>query len=340
MKNLKSLILALIALLMMASLKICSSSLHHVDIPEDGSPALIFSTETLHDVQKSYIAAIKEAKKSILILVYTITDAQVIRALRERSEEGIDITIICHEDISYAIEKRVGNKVKVLKRFGKGLMHLKIMVIDGKTSFIGSANLTSASLKMYGNLVTAFDSEALSAYLTEKALTIGKYQNSQFFQNRHFMIGGQLVEFFFLPDDKDASVRIKNLIREATQTIRVAMFTFTREDFAKELIAASLKGVMVEVFLDNSSSKGSSISVFDLLKKSQVLLKLNKGPELLHYKFAFIDGKTLINGSANWTKNAFNTNDDCFVVIHDLNAMQQNEMENLWKAIRQNSIGI
>lgn len=338
MRNFKSLLLALIALVMMASLKICNSSLHHVDIPEDGSPALIFSTETLHDVQRSYIAAIKEAKKSILVLVYTITDKHVIRALREKAEEGVDVTIICHQDISYDIEKRAGSKIKVLKRFGKGLMHLKIMVIDGKKSFIGSANMTNASLKMYGNLVTAFDSEALGSFLTEKALSIGKYKNSRFFQNRHFKIGGQLVEFFFLPDDKTASIRIKELIRGATKTIRVAMFTFTREDFAKELIHASLKGVDVEVFLDNSSSKGSSIQVFDLLNNSLISLKLNKGPGLLHYKFAYIDGKTLINGSANWTRNAFNTNDDCFVVIHDLNKDQQLEMEHLWKTIRLNSI--
>lgn len=338
LKPFRSIIVTLIVFLIIGSLKACYSKLTHVDLPQDGSPALLFSTETGHDVQKSYIAAIKEAKKSILILTYTITDRPVIRALRQKSEEGVEVTLICHQDISYDIENKIGNKVKVLKRFGKGLMHLKIMVIDEEKSFIGSANLTHASLKMYGNLVTAFNSRSLAAYLTEKANAIRQYQNGLNFKNQSFVIGGQLVEFFFLPDDPHASIRIKELIREAKKTIKIAMFTWTREDFAKEVIHASLRGVQVEVALDRSSSKGSSMAISDLLKKSNILLKLNKGEELLHYKFLYIDGKTLVNGSANWTKNAFNTNDDCFMILHDLNQPQVDEMENVWQAIQRNTI--
>ena len=181
-------------------------------------------------------------------------------------------------------------------------MHLKIMVVDGFLSFIGSSNLTETSLKMYGNLVIGFDSKALSDYITKKALSIGKHQNSEFFKNQNFIIGDQLVELFFLPDDKNASIRIKNLIRGAKKTIQIAMFTWTRHDFAKEIIHASLRGVQVEVALDNSSSKGSSTEIFELLNKSRVSIKLNKGPHLLHHKFLYIDQQILVNGSANWTK--------------------------------------
>lgn len=338
LKHFRPLLIVFIAFLMVGSLKACYSKLNHVNLPEDGKPALLFSTETGHDVQKSYIAAIKEAKKSILILSYTITDRHVIRALRQKSEEGVEVTLICHQDISYDIENRVGPKVKLLKRFGKGLMHLKIMVIDDEKSYIGSANLTHASLKMYGNLVTAFNSKALGLFLTEKAGSIGHYQNSASFKNQNFIIGNQLVEVWFLPDDPYASLRIKELIRGAKENIRIAMFTWTREDFAKEIIRATLRGVHVEVALDRSSSKGSSLSIFDLLKKSNILLMVNRGDELLHYKFLYIDKKIVVNGSANWTKNAFNTNDDCFIILHDLNETQVQEMENVWQAIERNTL--
>lgn len=336
--TLKNLFLSLLTGLMLTFVYFFSQVLHHVDLPQDGSSPVLYANQTQHDLQKTYLAAINQAKKSIIVLTYTITDRQIIAALRKKSEEGVDVTLICHQDISYDIENRIGARVHLLKRFGKGLMHLKIMVIDEILSFIGSSNLTDSSLRMYGNLVVGFDSKALSDYITKKALSIGKHQNREFFKSHNFIIGGQLVELYFLPDDKNASVRIKDLIRGAKKTIQIAMFTWTRHDFAKEIIAASLRGVQVEVALDNSSSKGSSSEIFELLNKSTVSIKLNKGPELLHHKFLYIDQNILVNGSANWTRNAFNVNDDCFVVLHDLNPVQKQEMDNLWKAILNDSI--
>jgi phosphatidylserine/phosphatidylglycerophosphate/cardiolipin synthase-like enzyme len=330
-------IITLIASLMLTFLGFLHEELNRTEIPKDGSAPLLFATQTNHDLQRSYLTAINSAEKSILILIYSITDRQLIAALRAKSEQGVEITLICHEEISYDIEKRIGAKVKILKRFGQGLMHLKILVIDEKECFIGSANLTNASLKMHGNLVTAFHSPALSAYVTEKALSIGQYQNTKQFKSQNFIIGGQHVEVWFLPDDPGASVRIKQLIREAKKTIKVAMFTFTRQDFAKELITASLRGVQVDVAMDNLASKGSSLYIYDILKQSNISILLNKGPGLLHYKFLYVDD-ILVNGSANWTKNAFNTNDDCFVVIHDLNDSAKKQMENLWKSIVADSI--
>lgn len=336
MKVLKSIVLALTSLLMLSFLSFFQTAANHVDIPKKGQAPLLFATETRHDLQKSYVSAINQAKKSILIVIYSITDPKVIEALRKKSELGVDVTIICHENISYDIEKRVGSKVKVIKRFGKGLMHLKIMVIDKKISYIGSANLTSASLKMYGNLVTAFDSKELSLYLTKKAIALESKNLQKPIECQSFRVGGQLIEVNFLPDVNHATSKIKHLIRSAKKTIKVAMFTWTREDFAQEIIAASLRGVKTEIALDRSSSKGSSIKIFELLKNSAVCLRLNKGSELLHHKFLYIDEKILVNGSANWTHNAFHVNDDCFVVIHDLNAEQKNEMKNLWDAIKKN----
>jgi phosphatidylserine/phosphatidylglycerophosphate/cardiolipin synthase-like enzyme len=333
-------ILAIVASLMLTFLGFLQEELYRTEIPKDGSPPLLFSTQTNHDLQRSYISAINKAEKSILILIYSITDRKVIHALREKAEQGVDVTLICHEEISYDIEKRIGPQVKILKRFGQGLMHLKILVIDNKDCFIGSANLTNASLKMHGNLVTAFNSPALSTFVSEKALSMGLYQNAKDFKSQNFIIGGQLVEMWFLPDDAGASIRIKQLIREAKKTIKVAMFTFTRQDFAKELISASLRGVLVDVAMDNLASKGSSLNIYNLLKQSNIAILLNKGPGLLHYKFLLLDGKTLVNGSANWTKNAFNTNDDCFVVIHDLDTAAIKQMENLWRSIIADSIKI
>lgn len=327
-----------VALLMMAFIGFLKKEIDRIEVPKDGQKAILFSNQTRSDLTKTYVSAIKSAKKSILFLIYSITDKDVIQALGQKSEEGVEVTLICHDEISYNIEKRIGSKVKILKRAGPGLMHLKIMVVDDHLTFIGSANMTSASLKMHGNLAMAFESPLLSAHITEKALGMGLNKNTKEVQKKNLIIGEQLVEVFFLPDEPTAVSRIKQLIREAKKTIRIAMFTFTREDFAKELIAASLKGVDVNVALDNSSSKGCCHKIFETLNKSTVSLKVNKGPGLLHHKFLYIDGNILVNGSANWTKSAFNANDDCFVILHQLTLDQSLQMENLWEAIIADSV--
>jgi cardiolipin synthase len=89
----------------------------------------------------------------------------------------------------------------------------------------------------------------------------------------------------------------------------------------------------VEVVIDHYSGKGASAKIVKLLKEHHVPVRLSRGGPLLHYKFMYIDGKVLVNGSANWTKAAFTQNDDCFVVLHALTAGQRECMESLWQII-------
>ncbi len=76
-----------------------------------------------------------------------------------------------------------------------------------------------------------------------------------------------------------------------------------------------------------------------MLEKGGIPVHLSTGQGLLHYKFAYIDEKILINGSANWTAAAFKDNDDFFLVIHPLTDkqtltdQQKNKMSELWKNI-------
>jgi cardiolipin synthase A/B len=92
------------------------------------------------------------------------------------------------------------------------------------------------------------------------------------------------------------------------------------------------------VVIDHYSGKGASAKIAALLKKNNVPTSLSPGGALLHHKFLYIDGKTLVNGSANWTKAAFAQNDDCFLVIHDLTQEQHDQMEDLWSIIQNSSI--
>lgn len=298
-----------------------------------GNVTQFLSNQTGDDLQSTYISAITNAKQSILLMIFALTDENIIRTLRNKSEEGISIKVICDAKASPNIIQKLGPKVEIVRRLAKGHMHLKILVIDERDCLIGSANLTPESLNMHGNLVLTMADPFLAQILIEKASTLKEYEREGEVPHHEFFIGGQKVELAFLPENRKGSLRIKQMIRSAQKTIKVAMFTFTRQDMAKELIAAKKRGVKVEVVLDNSSSKGASAKIAELLLKEQIPLTLSIGSALLHHKFMWIDDTILEIGSANWTKAAFNQNDDCFLILHALNEEQQKKMHKLWNVI-------
>jgi len=300
-------------------------------MPGPGACVELYSQETQDDLQKTFSKVITSARDSILLMIYSLSDTRVVNALRLQSEKGIDVKIICDAKASKGVWKRLGSKCRVFLRKGRGLMHQKILVIDKKKVWLGSANMTTNSLTMHGNLVVGFDSPDLAAMITEKAdamITVGRVKS---FPPQEFFIGGQRVEMWFFPDNPEGSEKILNLIKGAKKSVKVAMFTWTRKDFADEVRAAKERGIETAVIIDRNSSKRISSKVVKHLLSSNVSLRLNKGNGLLHHKFLVVDDKILVNGSANWTQAAFEKNDDCFVIIHELTEKQNRFLKRLWK---------
>ena len=336
-KLVKSALMLISALLMVCTAWISGDGLFKNPVHTSTEIPKLLSNQTGDNLQEAHTTAIHGAKKSVLLMIFALTNDNVISALRQKSEEGIPVKVICDAKASPHIIQKLGPKVEVVRRFAKGLMHLKILVIDEQECWMGSANMTGESLNMHGNLVVAMTAPLLAEMMAEKALTLQEYERKGEVDHREFTIGGQKVEFSFLPDDRKGSQRIKQLIRSAQKTIRVAMFTWTRFDMAKELIRAQKRGVNVEVVLDYSSAKGASAKIAELLKKEKIPIEYSSsGSALLHHKFIWIDNETLELGSANWTKAAFTQNDDCFLILHKLNQEQQDHMHKLWHAIKAN----
>ena len=47
-----------------------------------------------------------------------------------------------------------------------------------------------------------------------------------------------------------------------------------------------------------------------------VPVRISNNPAIMHNKFAIIDGSTIISGSYNWTKSAYQRNDENLLIIH------------------------
>jgi phosphatidylserine/phosphatidylglycerophosphate/cardiolipin synthase-like enzyme len=333
-KSLQALLISLVAF----SFFWAAQKLTSVELPASEDPPLLYSTQLGDDLTLLLQTSIRQAKKSVILIIYTLTDPKIIKALKHKSEEGISVLVVCDGRAAPFIDRKLGPAVKVVKRFGDGIMHQKILVVDDSLVWIGSANMTGESLNMHANLITGFNHPALGEMITHKADTQPEEGLGVPFAAREFLVGGQKAEMWFLPDNPRAVHKIKSLIAGAKKSIRIAMFTWTRMDFAEEAARSLSRGINVSVALDRSASKGAGAKVSAYLQKKGVPVYLYQGPGLLHHKFMEIDNEILVNGSANWTKAAFDKNDDCFFVLHDLTEKQQDQMDKLWKGIIDESI--
>lgn len=305
-------------------------------LPASDEPAALYSNEMKDDLTRLYQQAIDGAQESITLAIYSLTDDHIIQALQNKCDAGIPVHVVCDAAASKGISRRLP-QAEIIKRVGDGLMHQKILVIDGHQIVLGSANLTPGSLKNYGNLVFALDHPPLARALIDRIKSMDDEGQSTPLLHCETTSGSQNVELWVLPDDRGAVDRVTTLLRSAKKTIRVAMYTWTRSDFSEELIAASKRGVKVEAVVDRYAGKGAGAKIVKMLDQAGISIRLSTSQGLLHHKFAYIDEEILINGSANWTERAFVANDDCFLVVYPLTTEQKEKMNDLCGLLQKRS---
>lgn len=314
--------------------------LTYFEIHEEISPQALpgeaskFFSPQIHDNLENTLAySIRNAEKTVMLISYTLKSAKIIQALNDAAKKGVEVKVIYDAEASNGAEKRLNDKVRVVPRGLNGLMHLKLLIIDGRHCWLGSANMTRDSLTSHANLITHLDNPVFASAVLKKGLQFTQKAHEKPIPQEKFLIQGQTVELRFLPDDAEALSRIKELIRSAKKTIRVAMYTFTREDLADTLIRAAKRGVKVEVILDESQSKNANKKIVDLFSKNGIPLFLRKTGGLMHHKFMWIDGEILEHGSANWTRNAFWKNDEYIMILYPLTEDQKKAMNQIWEAL-------
>lgn len=329
----------LVYLVILCIARLIENATPSIPTPQADRPPALYAHETQTDLRNVFASGIKGAKQSILLIIYSLTDPTIIDSLQQQAHLGVDVCVICDAKASPGVRSRLGPKITVHKRISGGLMHQKILVVDKAIVWIGSANMTTESLQLHGNLVTTFHCPEMASVITEKALSLSDDDgNEKTFPHQIFNVFGQPTELCFFPDDSQGVSRLLRLIQTAEKTVRVAMFTWTRQDLVEAVSEAKLRGVDVEVVLDYHSGKGTSSKVAKMLHKNGVPTFLGQGNGLLHHKFLYVDGKTLVNGSANWTKAAFTKNDDCYIILHDLTDQQKQFMDTLWMTIVADSV--
>lgn len=259
--------------------------------------------------------ALKGAKFSIDLQIYDLSDPSILALLKQKQDEGVAVTIFHdkkrnhHKDLSAYPVNSSG-----------GLMHRKILVIDEVLVLLGTANFTTQSLKMHDNLIAGIWNRELAKFLKDSIDGDAKFD------------GG--ITAFLLPDFEGKCLEtLSHCIDGARDTIQVAMFTLTHPGLVSKLAQAQGRGVAVSVAIDRYTAMGASQKAIAILQNAGAEILLNRGSQLLHHKWAIIDGKTLAMGSANWTAAAFAKNQDCLLILESLSASQQKILKKIWKEV-------
>lgn len=284
------------------------------DLPTSDRPFVFYSNQARQDLRLALREALKRASSSIHITMYALTDEDIVQLLKQKASAGVDVKVYFDPR---GAETSLPAPIQSFPIKGRGLMHRKIVVIDNALVFLGSANMTTSSLVIHDNL-------SVGLYHPKMAQFLKSSPDHPF----HFDQG----ELWLLPD-KNALPRIKELLQSAQEKIFIAMFTLTHPELVDMLIQAHQRGVDVTLAVDYYTGRGASEKALRRLRGHGVKVLLSQGQQLLHHKWAWIDGKRLVLGSTNWTKAAFKRNQDCFLIFHDLPENQKNYIENLKEII-------
>lgn len=306
-----------------------------VRLPQGEGAVELYSNQAGDNLRSTVLASIESAEHSVLMAIYNLSDTKIVNALRSKADSGVPVTVIVDAKASPQAHRQLGPRVKTIRRSPAGLMHLKILVVDNKQVWIGSANMSYNSLRTHGNMILAMDNPPLASAISQYLRAMPQTGTVSAAPPRpiRFAQEGQDGDLWFLPDMGPALPALLNLIDNAKTSLKVAMFTWTHPKLTEAIIHARNRGVEVTVVIDSKQGQGAGAEVVHDLRQAGIRAYLSKGDGLLHYKMAIIDESILVLGSANWTRSAFSRNDDCFVILWPLSEEQQSYLRKTWGVI-------
>jgi len=276
--------------------------------------------------------AMDNAKTSIDVASFDLNLPNVINALVKASIRGVKVRVVydgTNGSLDYfgtSNDNKAFDTIQTLKSANilladggrsNGLMHNKMVIVDGKILFTGSWNLSyNDTYRNNNNLLQITDPKIIINYETKfNEMFIDKR-----FGNRaqvkipypSLNIDGTLVENYMAPEDNPMAKLVK-LVQGARKTIHFMAYTFTSEDLENAMIARSKAGVRVEGIIENRNAyQGSLMDLYN----ARVEVRTDGNKYNMHHKVIIIDGETVITGSFNFTKAANTINDENILIFH------------------------
>ncbi len=301
--------------------------------PLAGLPRMDHPREQANGVDSALVALIDSAKRTLDAAVYRLAYQPVIEALRRACTRDVTVRVVTDqssvEEFSAEYSQLQSLPCVTLKtdvtadareRF-EHTMHHKFAVIDGAVVWTGSLNWVDREFFFDANSTLIIRDERLARVFTTEFEEMflkdrfgqQKFDGKVFTQLRTYTIGSATVGVYFTPSGAPQKI-VRDAIRAAQRSIKIAMFYFTDDLLMAELAAAHTRGVQIDAVWDFRG--------WERFEDSEIDDALHLGigvvdalPGLVHHKFAVIDDKLVIVGSTNWSDSGLFNNDENLLVI-------------------------
>ncbi len=301
------------------------------------------------------LKALQEAKNHIHIEYYIYEDDETGRAIEkvliQKAKEGVDVRFIYDDFGSRSIRKKMVHRlqegqVKVspfLKvyfiAFANRLNyrnHRKIIVVDGRTAFVGGINVSDKYVNSPGNIKLFWRDTHLRIdgpgvhYLQYLFLCDWNFcanaallPDANFFPRIHTK-ENKIVQIAASGPDSDTPAILFSIIQAinlATKEILITSpYFIPGESLLDALIIASLSGVSVKLLVPGISDSflvnfAASAYYNDLLKAGVEIYRYKKG--FVHAKTFVADRKIAMVGTANMDFRSFDLNFEVNAIVYD-----------------------
>lgn len=136
---------------------------------------------------------------------------------------------------------------------------------------------------------------------------------------------------YFSPGE-DCLRKLRELCLGAKRAIDVCVYTVSDDRLCEALVDAHRRGMSVRIIGDDHKIHDAGSDMLRL-RDHGIPLRLDASAFHMHHKFALFDGRTLANGSFNWTRSASHSNDENLIVSSDAYLVRcfTGQFDTLWQ---------
>jgi phosphatidylserine/phosphatidylglycerophosphate/cardiolipin synthase-like enzyme len=257
------------------------------------------------------VNAIRGAKSSVHMTMYLLSSSQVIQALIDQKNAGLDVKVILNQtfpssgtDNSSSYSQLVNNKIPVVwASKAYTYTHEKCVILDGKQAWIMTMNATNSS-PTDNREYLAIDNDAADVAEAESIFEAD-------YAGTSIQPSGALVVA-----PVNARSKIVALVGSATHTLDVEGEEFSDTATANAIASAAKNGVAVRVVVADNSPTASQQSAVATVKAAGAQVVATSTP-YIHAKAMIADGKTMYVGSANFSGGSLGYNREVGVILSD-----------------------
>lgn len=277
---------------------------------------------------------IAEAKQSVWLEIYLLTDTKVVRALEDAAHRGLDVRVMLEPHpygVGTASPRRTLDTLSAAGIKAQStsssfsLTHEKGMIIDGQITYIMTCNFTRSAL-------------GSSSYTTNREYGIidtntQDVQSVQAIFNADWnRISAQYSDPHLVVSPDNSRNAFISLMNGAHKTLAIEAEEMQDSQIEQDLVNAAQRGVQVQVILPSPSGlssenvgSDSNSQGISTIKQAGVQVK-EDAQFYMHAKIIIVDGQEAFVGSENISSASLDHNRELGLIVSDqsvLNTLQQ-----------------